>query len=950
MKTRVTRIAGCLLAVLAGYSGYALLAVPFLEPSIELAAATETPLPPPTRRDRGFEKLFPPGAWELASPKVVETDNATLLFDDYKRLDGGRLQLNQCSLIFRLGGTGADQNQRPPLVLRAVEGAILFFEGELNIPRGEFGRLVGGQLSGEVQIYSRPTTGGDDALEINTRDVRIEQRRIWTPHQVAFRYGPSSGSGSDLSISMHPPSAAGGSKAASKLGQIKSVELRRVDKINLHLPVENLADVQPDSAGGVAGRTTSLDIKCGGSLRFDFDEYVLSLNDRVDVIRHNLEGPSDQLNCQQLLIHFQQPAESEPLAADSPPRFKLAKIVALGLPVTLRADSMDAFARGEQLEYDFQTRRIWIQDRNQVLLRNERFEVRSPELEYELAEAGRIGRLWAAGPGRATGTVGKQQRPFLASWQKEVRLQPFRGAKVLSLIDDAHVNVDGTGNVTAGELHVFLVESPRPDDPGRVTISPDRLKAVSNVRFDSPRLTGTLDEANLWFAETPRAGAATETGSAPSASPPPPAVQSWPDPSEKVRQLRVAANRLNAQLTLGKSPQVVQLAAQGDVRCEEVDPADQQGIRVAWDLFQLVHADTENAIATLVGRPARVEARGAALAGGRMTIQQGNNTAQIDGPGEMTLPHPRNPRQPWRVQWQREMHFDGQHARFAGQVAASGIQTLSGGEQVHVHAQGETVRVGLSRFVDFERTASYDDIELRDLMFDGASTLTSQTVDLSGQPRTSDRISVHNLQVDQHSGRIHGDGPGWLTSVHLGEELFREGQLATAAKGLNFLRIDFQRELAGNLHARQLEFRGDVRTVYGPVSSWDQTIQASDPSQLRQRDVVINAQRLAIADMGQSRDRFDAVELEATGNAFIRGQSFTAAGQRVSYVRSKDQLVLEGDGRNLAVLTYQKNPRATPAPLKARKIFYWPDKKQFELFDFHSLDVDNLSELRRRRQ
>jgi hypothetical protein len=76
----------------------------------------------------------------------------------------------------------------------------------------------------------------------------------------------------------------------------------------------------------------------------------------------------------------------------------------------------------------------------------------------------------------------------------------------------------------------------------------------------------------------------------------------------------------------------------------------------------------------------------------------------------------------------------------------------------------------------------------------------------------------------------------------------------------------------------------------------------------------------------------------------VRAQTFNASGQRISYAKSKDQLVLEGDGRNYAVLSYQATPDATPAPLKARKILFWPETKQIEISDLHSFDLQNLTQ------
>ena len=401
MTGRLKHAFVCLVLVLVAYGVYAALAVPYLEPSAKLA--TGAPPPPAdqiTDHDRDFAHLFEQGSWELQRPKVLETNRGTLIFDDYKQLpDKQSMQLNRCTLVFYAGAS--DKAKARPIVLRAPQGATIFFDNVLNIPRGEFGRLIGGELSGEITIYSPPTGDSDNELRITTRDVRIEERRIWTPHDVAFRFGPNTGAGGDLSITMHPPSTS--SRSKSPTGQIESFELVRVDRIDLQVPANKMELGGSVSSPPTANaRSTPVEITCRGSLRFDFDEAVLSLNDHVDVIRHNIEGPSDQLNCQQLLIHFVKPKQQEGSGAPTSLQFRPRKIVALGLPVTLRASSMGAFVRGEQLEYDLITRRIWIQDREGVLLRDQRFEVTSTELEYELAESGRLGRLWAAGPGRAT--------------------------------------------------------------------------------------------------------------------------------------------------------------------------------------------------------------------------------------------------------------------------------------------------------------------------------------------------------------------------------------------------------------------------------------------------------------------------------------------------------------------------------------------------------------------
>ncbi|MDA1053908.1 MAG: hypothetical protein O3C40_25950 [Planctomycetota bacterium] len=955
MTGRFKRTIGALVMVLVGYSAYAVLAVPMLEPSIELAASSHSASTHPhaTPKSRGFESLFAEGSWELDRPKILETDRGTLIFDDYRALPDSRLQLNRCTLILRTSQD--DRENSRPIVLRATEGAILFFDGELNIPRGEFGRLIGGELSGVVTIHSPPTPGADDGLEITTRDIRIEERRIWTPSNVTFRYGPNAGSGGDLSITMHPPAKAKpASGAGSNLGRLKSFELVRVDKIELQLPADSLSDspLAPRVASPSTGsQTTPVEIRCRGSLEFDFDESQLTLNDHVDVIRHHVDGPSDQLNCQELRVHFHQPSTPGEAGSGTSIKFAPSKLVAIGFPVILRADSYGAFAQGEQLEYDFAAQRISMRDREAVVMGNENYELKAKWLWYELRDGKQLGSMRAGGPGRVTGRLGKDQQPFEAAWQSEVVLQPSEGGDVLSLLGGAHISVEQAGELFADELHVYLAELPTADGAARPAITADRMKALGNVRFDSPRIAGTIHDVQIWFTQPPDRDLSDRPATGATAGSSLLANRNPASSTGQVQKLVVQAERLNAEIQLGDNPQLLQLGAQGKVHCEEqAAPEIPSGMSLDCHVFQVLDGATENPIATVEGSegsPARVMAQGAELVGALIEIHQGSNRAFIKGPGQMTLPRPETPQAPWFVQWQHGMRFDGRQATFDGGAVAQGVQAMRAGEQVRFHATGDSLNVTLTRSVNFKQPDNTDEVALRELRFHGRCSLQSETIDPRGMRKSSERMEIHDLRIDQVSGVLHGDGPGWLTSVHQGQDIFKEGQFATAPKGLHFLRVDFQQELAGNLTGRQLEFLGNVRTVYGPVAAWDQVIDVTDPAAFGPQDVVVTSQRLALADMGQTRDRFDDVELEATGNAFVRGQTFTASGQRVSYAKTKDQLVLEGDGRNYATLSYQRTPNAVPALLKARKILFWPETKQSEVSDLHSIDLQNLSQFNR---
>jgi hypothetical protein len=92
----------------------------------------------------------------------------------------------------------------------------------------------------------------------------------------------------------------------------------------------------------------------------------------------------------------------------------------------------------------------------------------------------------------------------------------------------------------------------------------------------------------------------------------------------------------------------------------------------------------------------------------------------------------------------------------------------------------------------------------------------------------------------------------------------------------------------------------------------------------------------------------DTVELEAVGNAHVQGDSFSATGGRVSYVRAKDQLILEGDGRNDARLEYRSQAGGQPAELAAGKILYWPKTQKLQVIDLRQTELYDLGQLRGR--
>lgn len=607
-----------LAVVLAVYWTYALAVAPWIDPQVQAELSSEQPVGP-GGSTRDFSQLFPPGSWELKRPKVLETDQGTLLFDDYRTEPSGALRLTRCSLISHLASdqSAPDRGQGDRLlVMQASDGALLEFDKPLNLARGEFGDFVRGRLLGDIRIFSPASDdGADDALLVVTRNVQIEPQRIWAPNTVDFQYGPHRVLGRDLSIQLSKPGPSDQDQDLA-VGQIQSVEMVHVDHVKLLLNADSWSAASASSPASAASpassaaaeasrserssQPTAVDMHCTGPFRFDFRKFVGSIEERVDVIRHHADGTSDQLNCELLEFHLRRAEPSDPAQIASRPagqsvgqprvgasaqsgsavladpaatgrnrkmrRLEPSRIVALGFPAMLRVPSMRAGARAGRFEYDFRSRRVSLHDPHQTVLHNDLYEVRAADVEYELNPSGGLGRLRASGPGQLVGQLGTAGRPFQAQWRGEVTLMPQQDHHVLSVTSGAHLEVAETGTLQADQVHLYLNELPA-ETKGQPRILLDRLLAIGQVQMDSPRLVAELQEARLWFRHPAGEVAAT----LPAAEH---ATVAYVQPASGTgtppTRLRLSASILQGQILLASPAALEELHVQGNVRVREL--------------------------------------------------------------------------------------------------------------------------------------------------------------------------------------------------------------------------------------------------------------------------------------------------------------------------------------------------------------------------------------------
>jgi hypothetical protein len=904
---RVIHIAASFAIVLTAYFAYSLIAVPLIEPTGPLGnfdGGNDTPVGfQSSLRQAQFAEIFPPGAWEHDA-KVLQSDQFKLLVQKYENQGDGIMKITPCTMIFTPGdpddstpdGTTPDGNGRAaPIILQAPQGAILTFDGPINLKQLKLGKIIGGRFLGRVTVFSHGTEPGtEDDLMFITDDMQLSKDEVHTTHPVQFRYGPHYGSGREMVIKLGNANAGGNAPENSrgpKIGGIQSLELKHLEQFHLEISGDELDGAEePGGKKAVVAqnkkagdkKTMPVEVACRGPFRIDLVDNVITFEDQVDVMRFYPEGLSDQINCELLsvfLVPKDKPATKKnkgekPGLDGMEPR----RIEARGNPVIVRSPRNDMEARGQSLEYDMSSGRILLDRRpnnndtakthKEVFLRQGPNEIHAVSLQYEPAKPAKpdkgqrqIGRLVAQGPGWFRGQMGgnpadpsparptapqtaqtdKKRQPQIieATWKDLLRLRPDNQYQAISpqdkfqtisLAGDATLNFPGFGQLSADEIHFWMIEAPPgPKKAQTPALRPHSMLAcgkqrgnakpseMNKVKINSPQLTAVVDKLQVWFEEraehvaanrpqpptgrverpasvyaqtTPVIHAAHKrpiptpnTTAAGSASPTKEAKKT----KGPKNHFHVVGRLLKASVTLGEQAELSTLTISGDVRLDETKTAqsnnglpDEEPLIIQGDKIIVSNASRPYAAVIVTGtaaKPAQFHGRGLGLIGASINLNRGTNRLWMDCPGTMTLPpmtrglqgQPAAGAGPMAVHWQDSMEFDGRTVTFEQSVAASSDDQV---------LRTETLKVSLDQMVDFDQTSQLDSPsqldggnrrqpKVQEVRCRGGVTMQSRTFDEKGLLSTEFLTAV-NLDMNNLSGNIYAAGPGNVTSVRRG--------------------------------------------------------------------------------------------------------------------------------------------------------------------------------------
>lgn len=984
------------------FGAYRVVAVPLIEPAatrfrskgeeldgVDIASFRN-------RQVAEMQSLFPEGAWELDNPKIIQTSRGKLLFDTYKNLGDGLIEMKPFTMIFYPSNSelSSAERTRRAVVIETEHGATLRFDEDLDLRRAQFGRLIGASIPGKVLIRSDNREPGDhDDLLVETQDVSLSEQLVTTDAEVVFRLGENHGGGRQLRITLEGEGDDTGSTKGPQVAGIEKFSLLRDVRMTLNIAVDDAIRGGDEPETEEPEQTAPVTIVCQGPFSFDMKQYLIQFEQQVVVERANLNAPADRLDCEQLLLYLTT-AEEDGTAMTEPAQVAAGKsitsqklvakrIEARGKHVVLNAHSSGAYAEGELLQYDFLTETVTLQGKQGALVRRDGSELVAPEILYRMLEGRTVGNFYARGKGHLSADLPEGDvRRVLANWTEELRVYPDTERPetlVLAMRGNGQIEAVGLGSLDGQEVYAWVTEKqqtqqfvamaqpPANGQDGEADTSrfqPEKLLAIGDVQIESPQLEANVQRLEMWFASAEplpatvnavppvdhRVGHAAGTVRqsmrpviaasynqqaggprqqrpvAPQQAAPFQQVQPFQQaaPQQVPQQqppskMHLTGGKLQAEVILrGREASLSQLVVEQDVTLTErrADSDERPPLRVTCDHLFLRQPDPTQALLTLTGEPAHVEAGGMGLDGGQIQMDRAKNHLWIDGPGVMAVEGRAGEASPlagsgaMRVVWTGRMDFDGQAAVVSQEVVArTDAQSLS----------TQWMQVRLNRRVDFANPQNDQRPEVATV--DCRSGVLLESRETTGNQLTSiTTMRVDRVLLNQQSGEVECTGPGEVISVRRGNPQ-QSGMLTGLQRSvpdpqaapqsdddqLTYLNVRFLDSITGNINRRQMSFNKEVRTIYGPVKAWDEKIDVDQGLQLDESVVLLDCDQLNLAEVpGIDREsRF--IELEAEGNAEVESLLYTATGHRITYTQAKEMLTLEGNSRNDAKLYMREN-------------------------------------------
>lgn len=842
-----------------------------------------------------------------------------------------------------------------PMVILA-ESAQITFERDVDLSSPDPGRIVAGELHGDVTIR------GDDGLWLKGNHFIFSEEAgsIFSDSPVEFAWQKHSGH-SQQGIQIDLDMAFGGQHDQLAVSGVRQVHLFR--NVEMDFLFEQNGDVIPLSVQ-CAGRFM---LKMLGLVENPASRSVAMFEDKVVVTRSTEANTADILTCDQLELHLEELSDTEKaerkLASESSTptngmfgssnssiQFRRMRAKGYVVKLTSQLNEFQAVVGSANqqrsmavVDYDATDRRLTLNDFDPRLAKQWKPRVRltqkSGEMDCQQVSVthhpdGSVNDIVCLGHGwlayRRPGVNGAPATDvLLADWKRQLRrfTDDTTGQNVIDLFGDAVVRMpEDQSGVSADYIKIWTdpLETSRDslsmlsrsadgdvDSDGKNSApNPRRILAQRNVRLASPQMRGKMEELQVWFEDadpvptgqkkelTPVSYQVKETA----------APQLLLDSSDRKQKLQdpVVVSATLARVRIVRyggdvDPEVREVLTEGDVHVTHQRESTQEPLVLTGDRLHILNNGIEDQVVHLLGQPAQILDSQMKLTGDEIFFDRLRNLAWSDGSGELKLPAERDfdgkkLKEPAEltINWHEQMWFDGRVAMFIGRVHASMFESVMRCQQMEVTMVKPLV------FDEGAQPEERPEIATVTCQFD--VEFNSHNIE-EGTLKEVRRAKFARFHLDHRSGKIIADnGPGTVSLWRRGRGK-RAGLAPVAAGGANramdaqgteweYSRIHFAREMSGSVKDRTTTFRGQIEVIYGPV---DEPMETINLDQLPKDGGAMFCDWLEFVQRTTS-DGTKHVELLAKENARLEGRSFFAQADEISYDESKGLYMLRSSG------------------------------------------------------
>lgn len=488
--------------------------------------------------------LFPEDSWQRDqnNRNIIHADGNIVMFRNYTHEPDGGLRVGGLTLLLFEEGSANESPlnadpantlagnaipsllpQRPPVVIEALDDAVLVFDNQKAAGLNRYGDLKQVQFLGRVKFW-RSGGNNDEPFTIHTRELTITGSEATTKEAVEFQFGATNGVAKGLQLTFDNSGSLHSHNAAlTKIVGMRHMRLQQVERL----------DMIPD------GATKPISLSCTGPAEFSFSRMTAKVLKNVRVFDHD---SGHEITGEAIFIQFKAPQTSpnptsSPKTAVFPKEMTAKELWVYGPPAQVLHREQEFQLRSSVLHYLVDQQEFvagplpksgaeaWMLDALQssnslwsgedVHVVRGALSMRVPTLRYRSTSPPKAkgdgtapewseGEFAATGPGVVNYQSAPNRAPLAMYFQDRLLANPDPEDPtrwLISILGQTEAHLDSHSQVHADSLYLWMHKVPVVGLSAKPAThwEPDLLLAQGKVRMLGEKVRAAVREARVYF-------------------------------------------------------------------------------------------------------------------------------------------------------------------------------------------------------------------------------------------------------------------------------------------------------------------------------------------------------------------------------------------------------------------------------------------------------------------